>query len=61
MGLSISTPQKVFKKVKKACAEASLDLLLNNLLAIVHATYIGPPRAEPKNRPATSSNRSGLQ
>ncbi|KAF1968218.1 hypothetical protein BU23DRAFT_558750 [Bimuria novae-zelandiae CBS 107.79] len=53
MGLSISTPQKVFKKVEKAYTEASLDPSLNNLLAIVHATRIGPPRAEPK--------RSGLQ
>ncbi|KAF1973400.1 hypothetical protein BU23DRAFT_554391 [Bimuria novae-zelandiae CBS 107.79] len=53
MGLSILTPQKVFKKVEKACAEASLDLSLNNLLAKVHATRIGPPRAKPK--------RSGLQ
>ncbi|KAF1973287.1 hypothetical protein BU23DRAFT_554276 [Bimuria novae-zelandiae CBS 107.79] len=50
MGLSISTPQKVFKKVEKACAEASLDPSLNNLLAIVHATRIGPPGAEPKVR-----------
>ncbi|KAF1977728.1 hypothetical protein BU23DRAFT_550414 [Bimuria novae-zelandiae CBS 107.79] len=53
MGLSILTLQKVFKKVKKACAEASLNLLLNNLLAKVHATRISPPRAKPK--------RSGLQ
>ncbi|KAF1977807.1 hypothetical protein BU23DRAFT_550485 [Bimuria novae-zelandiae CBS 107.79] len=60
MGLSISTPQKVFKKVEKACAEASLDLSLNNLLTKVHATRISPPRAKPKNRPATSSKRSGL-
>ncbi|KAF1966519.1 hypothetical protein BU23DRAFT_560099 [Bimuria novae-zelandiae CBS 107.79] len=52
MGLSTSTLQKVFKKVEKACAEALLDLLLNNLLAKVYATRIGPPRAKPK--------RSGL-
>ncbi|KAF1968304.1 hypothetical protein BU23DRAFT_558532, partial [Bimuria novae-zelandiae CBS 107.79] len=51
---------KVFKKVEKACAEASLDLSLNNLLAKVYATRIGPLGAEPKNRPATSSKRSGL-
>ncbi|KAF1977389.1 hypothetical protein BU23DRAFT_550710 [Bimuria novae-zelandiae CBS 107.79] len=48
MGLSILTPQKVFKKVKKACAKASLNPSLNNLLAIVHATRTGPPRAKPK-------------
>ncbi|KAF1968954.1 hypothetical protein BU23DRAFT_557983 [Bimuria novae-zelandiae CBS 107.79] len=61
MGLSISTPQKVFKKVEKACAEASLNPSLNNLLTKVHATRISPPGAKPKNRPATSSKRSGLQ
>ncbi|KAF1964527.1 hypothetical protein BU23DRAFT_561836 [Bimuria novae-zelandiae CBS 107.79] len=51
---------KVFKKVEKACAEALLDLLLNNLLTKVYATCISPPRAKSKNRPATSSKRSGL-
>ncbi|KAF1357643.1 hypothetical protein EJ07DRAFT_157637 [Lizonia empirigonia] len=50
MGLSISTPQKVFSQVKKACAEASLEPSLTNLLATVNSTPIGPPGAQPKVR-----------
>ncbi|KAF1355731.1 hypothetical protein EJ07DRAFT_182094 [Lizonia empirigonia] len=49
MGLNISTPQKVFSQVKKACAEASLEPSLTNLLATVNSTPIGPPGAQPKH------------
>jgi hypothetical protein len=50
IGLSISTPQKFFSQVKKACAEASLEPLFTNLLATVNSTPIGPPGAQLKVR-----------
>ncbi|KAF2022477.1 hypothetical protein EK21DRAFT_95672 [Setomelanomma holmii] len=50
MGLGISTPQRVYSNVEKACADASLEPSLNNLLATVHNTPIGPPGAEAKVR-----------
>ncbi|KAF1358673.1 hypothetical protein EJ07DRAFT_179378 [Lizonia empirigonia] len=36
-------------QVKKACAEASLEPSLTNLLATVNSTPIGPPGAQPKD------------